>query len=156
MDKLDHCLDGGPKMDEVFHLLSADVRKHVNVKNAVDFTKELLRTETSPPKIEGRSEKAKRKSASLQPKPMPKKKIFSMETNALFAQWLRSAAHKSISANSQKSKLRADKGVDTYEEVIASADDAQKVKGISPKIALQWNEWFQDWALHPMTPSQSF
>ena len=76
MDKLDHSLDGGPKIDEVFHLSTADVREHVNVKNAVDFTKELLRTETSPPKIEGRSQKTKRKSASLQPKPMPKKKNF--------------------------------------------------------------------------------
>ena len=73
-------------MDEVFHLSSADVGEHVNVKNAVDFTKELPRTETSPPKIEGRSQKAKRKNASLQPKSMPKKIIFSMETSALFAQ----------------------------------------------------------------------
>ena len=107
MDKLEHTLHGGPKMNEVFHCQSHYLSEHVNVKNAVDFTEDLLRTDTPPPpNIEGTSNNAKRKSTSLQPEPMPKKRIFSKMTNA-FAEWLRSAARKSISSNFQRNNFKA-------------------------------------------------
>ena len=63
-----------------------------------------------------------------------------MMTNALFAEWLRSAARESISSNFRKNNFKAAKGVDEYEEVIASADDALKVHGIGKKMVLQWDK----------------
>ena len=66
-----------------------------------------------------------------------------MTTNALFAEWLRSAAGEFISSNFQRNNFRAAKGVNEYEEVIASADDALKVHGIGKKMALQWDKRYQ-------------
>ena len=84
-----------------------------------------------------------------------------MTTNALFAEWLRSATRESISSNFQRNNFKAAKSVDEFEEVIASADDALKVHGIGKKMALQWDKWYQEYdeiraARMAMTPSQNF